>query len=166
MAPPPFSFGKMKSEYHEPKTLPGERAVPSIRIDAGRLLKLLLRAELMMNAVDRRRYASRAIDVTQDVIAEFALAYDFDEDRLYHLKRMWGRIAVLLEIMRIIGETNAIRVKPQYETMTPDQMKLELFNTVARLDEGATKWKKTVLQKQRNKGKLHVAGRNEQSPDE
>lgn len=81
----------MKSEYREPRTLPGERAVPSIRIDAGKLLKLLLRAELMMNAVDRRRYASRAIDAIQDVIAEFALAYDFDDDRLYHLKRMWGR---------------------------------------------------------------------------
>lgn len=154
----------MKSEYREPRTLPGERAVPSIRIDAGKLLKLLLRAELMMNAVDRRRYASRAIDAIQDVIAEFALAYDFDDDRLYHLKRMWGRIAVFVEYMRIIGEVNAIRVKPQYETMTPDQMKLEIYNTVASLDEGATRWQKTVLAK-RNKGKTHAAhGENGQSP--
>ena len=33
--------------------------------------------------------------------------------------------------------------------MTPDQMKLELYNRVASLDEGATKWKNSL---QRNKG--------------
>lgn len=156
----------MKSEFYTPKTLPGERAVPSIRIDASRLLRLLLRAELMMNALDRRRYASRAIDAIQDVIAEFSLAYDFEDDRLYHLKRMWAKVAIFVELMRTIGEVNAIAIRPKYESMTPDQMKLELFNAVASLDEGATKWKSSVLQKARNKGTPHVAGRNEQSPKE
>lgn len=76
-----------------------------------------------------------------------------------------GPIAVFVEYMRIIGEVNAIRVKPQYETMTPDQMKLEIYNTVASLDEGATRWQKTVLAK-RNKGKTHAAHGEMGSPPE
>lgn len=145
----------MHSEYHEPRALPGEKPVPSIRLDAERLLKLLLRAEVMMTAVDRRRYCDRAIFAIEDVIRDFQMAYDFEEERLHYLKKMWADIAVFLSLMRIIGETNAIRIKPQHETMTPDQMKLELYNTVASLDEGATKWKRTVI---RNKGTTRTTG--------
>ncbi len=129
--------------------------MPSIRIDAGKLLDLLLRAEIMMTAVDRRRYCDRAINAIQDVIRDFSLAYDFEDERLYYLKKMWGDIAVFLQLMRTIGERNCIRIKPQHETMTPDQMKIELYNAVASLDEGATKWKKSVT---RNKGKTPTAG--------
>ena len=155
----------MHSEYAEPKHLPGERPVPSIRIDAGKILELLLRAELMMNAVNRRRYADRAIAAILDVIRDFQIAYDFEDERLIWLKKMWGDIAVFLQLMRLIGKTNAICIKPTYETMTPDQMKLELYNAVAKLDEGATRWKRSIL-KLRNKGKTHVNGRDEQSLDE
>ena len=165
MRPAHFFREKMHSEYTEPKHLPGERPVPSIRIDAGNILKLLLRAELMMNAVNRRRYADRAISAIEDVIRDFSLAYDFEEERLKWLRKMWADIAVFIQLMRIIGETNAICIKPTYETITPDQMKLELYNAVARLDEGATRWKKSIM-KLRNKGMTHVTGRNEQSLDE
>lgn len=65
----------MHSEYRDPKPLPGERPVPSIKIDALKLLGLLLRAELMMTAVDRRRYANRAIEAIEDVIRDFQLAH-------------------------------------------------------------------------------------------
>lgn len=143
------------SEFNDPKPLPGERPEPSIRVDAGKLLDLLLRAEVMMTAVDRRRYCDRAINAIQDVIADFQRAYDFEDERLHYLKRMWGDIAIFLQLMRIIGERNCIRIKPKHEPMTPDQMKLELYNTVASLDEGATKWKKTVI---RNKGKTPTTG--------
>ena len=47
--------------------------------------------------------------------------------------------------------------------MTPDQMKLELFNRVASLDEGVTKWKNSLT---RNKGKTRAAGRTGSQPDE
>ena len=155
----------MKSDFQVPKTLPKERPEPSIRIDAGNLLGLLLRAELMMNKVDRVRYCTMAICRVEDIIAEFSLASDFEDDRLYHLKRLWGHVSVLLGIMRTIGERNAIRIQPKYETMTPDQMKLELLRSVSSLDEGVTKWKNSVM-KSRNKGTTRATGRNGQPPEE
>jgi len=155
----------MKSEFHVPKTLQKEKAEPSIRVDAGNLLGLLFRAELMMNKVDRIRYSTRAINAIQDIIAEFSLAYDFEDDRLLHLKRLWGHTAVFLQIMRTIGEQNAIRIQPKYETMTPDQMKLELLRLTSSLDEGVTKWKNSIVN-QRNKGTTRADGRNGQPPEE
>lgn len=71
----------MHSEYRDTKPLPGERPVPSIKIDALKLLGLLLRAELMMTDVDRRRYANRAIEAIEDVIRDFQLAHDFEDER-------------------------------------------------------------------------------------
>jgi len=143
-----------RSEYYEPTFVPGERPEPSIILDAERILSLLLRAEVMMTKVDRVRYASRIICEIEDVIREFSLAYDFEDDRLYHLKRMWGHVAVFLRLFRIIGDMNAIRVRTEHDPMTPDQIKLELLNAVASLDEGATKWKRSVERtiKQQRKG--------------
>ena len=59
------------SQYYEPRLLPGEKHQPSIRISAGKLLGLYLRAEVMMTAVDRRRYCDRAIKAIMDIIADF-----------------------------------------------------------------------------------------------
>lgn len=136
--------------------LPGEREQPSIWVDSYELLKLILRAEMMMTKVDRVRYADRAIKEIQDVRAEFRLAYDFEEDRREHLKKMCAHAGNFIDIIQIIGEVNAIRVQPRreakdpdqlvHETMTPDQMKLELLNRVAALDEGITKWKRSIQQ--------------------
>jgi len=151
------------SKYYEPRLLPGEKHQPSIRISAGKLLGLYLRAEMMMTAVDRRRYCDRAIRAIMDIIADFQLAYDFEDERGKYLRKMWADIAVYLELARIIGERNCIRNICQHEPMTPDQMKLEIFNETARLDEGASRWKNTVT---RNKGKTPAAGRKEQSPEE
>lgn len=151
------------SQYYEPHLLPGEKHQPSIRVSAGRLLGLYLRAEMMMTAVDRRRYCDRAIRAIMDIIADFQLAYDFEDERGKYLRKMWADIAVYLELARIIGERNCIRNVCQHEPMTPDQMKLEIFNETARLDEGASRWKNTVT---RNKGKTPAAGRKEQSTEE
>ncbi|MCR5841969.1 MAG: hypothetical protein K6G86_07820 [Bacteroidales bacterium] len=160
-----------KCEYYQPKLIPGERPEPGIIVDAEELHKLLLQAEMMMNKVDRIRYATRAISRIEGVIEEFVLAYDFEDDRLYHLKRMWANIAILIRLIRIIGETGAIRVQPHHrpkdpkrlETerppMTPDRMKLEILNYVQSLDEGATKWKNSVIKhRQTKKGKTGGPG--------
>ena len=159
--------------------MPGEKQVPSISVDADKLYRLLLRAELMMNAVNRRRYADRAIEQIQEVIKEFTLAYDFEMERYYHLKRMWGAIAVFLRTMRNIGEVNAICVQPKYETMTPDEMKVRLMEAMASLEEGAESWKRSVVkiekekrrrekeeQEGKGKGTTGSEGWNRQSPEE
>lgn len=81
-----------KSEYYEPKKLPGERPYPQILNDAEELYGLLLTAETMMTKVDKIRYNNRAVDQILDVIKEFVLAYDFEDDREIHLKRMCANV--------------------------------------------------------------------------
>ena len=141
-----------KSEYFEIKNVEGEVEQPQIIIDAEALYDLLLRAELMMTRVDRVRYANRAIEQILDVIREFMLAYDFEDDRKTHLERMNANIAVFLHTMRIIARRNIICIPTKFDTMTPDQIKHELMEHIAKLDEGATKWRKSYLGKQRVKG--------------
>lgn len=159
-----------KSEFYEPKLLPGEKEQPSIPVDAEELLDLLLRAEPMMNAVNRRRYGDRAVNLILDVLGDFQLTYDFEEDRLLHLKQMCHTIAKFIRIMRIIGRRNVIEIQLKHEPLTPQQMNLQIFEHVAKLDEGATKWRKSILKnnnrKQKvNKGTTSLAG-GEQLPNE
>lgn len=141
-----------KSEYFEIKKVDGEVEQPQIIIDAEALYDLLLRAELMMTKVDRVRYANRAIEQILDVIREFMLAYDFEDDRKIHLERMSANIAVFLHTMRIIARRNIICIPTKFDAMTPDQLKHELMEHIAKLDEGATRWRKSYLGKQRVKG--------------
>ncbi len=141
-----------KSEYFEIKKVEGEIEQPQIILDAHALYSLLIRAEMMMNKVDRVRYANRAIEQILDVIREFMLAYDFEDDREIHLKRMSANIAVFLMTMRIIAERNIICIKTNFDSMTPDQMKHEIMERIAKLDEGATRWRKSFMKKQRVKG--------------
>ena len=141
-----------KSEYFEIKKAEGEVEQPQIIIDADAIYDLLLRAELMMTKVDRVRYANRAIEQILDVIREFILAYDFEDDRKVHLERMSANIAVFLRTMRIIARRNIICIPTKFDAMTPDQIKHELMEHIAKLDEGATKWRKSYLGKQRVKG--------------
>ena len=141
----------MKSEYHRPKLLPGERPEPQIIIDAERLYALLLRAEMMMTKVDRIRYGNRAVEQILDVIKEFTLAYDFEEDREIHLKRLCANVAVFIRTMRIIGARNVIRVPAAKDEAKPDTIKIEIVEALAKLDEGVTRWRKS-LNKSRNKG--------------
>lgn len=155
-----------ESEFFEPKLLPGERHEPSIRVSAHKLLGLWLRAEVMMTAVDCRRYCDRVVNAVLDIVREFQLSYDFPDDRIDHLKRLWGAVAIYLDLARIVGERNCIRVVCKHEPLTPDQMKLEIFNETSRLDERATKWKRSVLKLSRDKGKTPAAGRLGQSPKE
>ena len=133
-----------KTEYIQPKLLPGEMDRPDIGIEAEKILGLLLRADPMMNATNRRRYNDRAIGAIQDVIRAFVLAHDFENERYRYLKEMWGHIAVFIRIMRCIGEVNAIELQPKHEPMSPNLMKLELMNHMARMEEGALKWKRSI----------------------
>lgn len=141
-----------KSEYFEIRKIEGEVEQPQIIIDADAIYDLLLRAELMMTKVDRVRYANRAIEQILEVIREFMLAYDFEDDRKIHLERMSANIAVFLRTMRIIAKRNIICIPTKFDAMTPDQIKHELMEHMAKLDEGATKWRKSYLGKQRVKG--------------
>ncbi len=133
-----------KSEVINPKLLAGEKPVPGIRVDAGNLLRLLLRAEMMMTAVDRRRYCNRAIDACEDVIRDFQMAYDFQDERGYWLRKLWADMAVLMELCRTIAETNAIHIPAKFDRLSPDAMKLEIFRTLGSLDEGVSKWRKSI----------------------
>lgn len=123
-----------KSEYFEVRKVEGEVEQPQIILDAEAIYDLLLRAELMMTKVDRMRYANRAIEQILDVIREFMLAYDFEDDRKLHLERMSANIAVFLHTMRIIAKRNIICIPTKFDVMFPDQVKHELMEHIAKLD--------------------------------
>ena len=111
----------------------------------------------MMTKVDRIRYGNRAVEQILDVIKEFTLAYDFEDDREIHLKRMCANVAVFIRTMRIIGERNVICVKNPLEAMKPDTVKIQIIEHLAKLDEGVTRWKKSITAKSRNKGTSGIA---------
>ena len=141
-----------KSEYFEIRKIEGEVEQPQIIIDAEAIYDLLIRAEMMMTKVDRVRYANRAIEQILDVIREFMLAYDFEDDRKVHLERMSANIAVFLHTMRIIARRNIICFPTEFDAMSPNEIKYLLMEHIAKLDEGATKWRKSYKGKQRVKG--------------
>lgn len=145
-----------RSEYYEPALLPGEKEQPQIIIDAVELYDLLMRAEMMMTKADRMRYGNRAVAQIQDVIKEFMLAYDFEEDRWIHLKRLCANMAVFMWTIRLIGGRNIISVKAKDSSVTPDRMKVMIMESLAKLDEGVTRWRKSIT-KNRNKGMTGTA---------
>ena len=150
-----------KSVYYEPLKILGEKEQPQIIVDAMAIYDLLVRAEMMMTKVNRVRYCNRAIEQIQDVIKEFYLSYDFEDDKRTHLERMTANIAVFLITMRIIADRNVICVSPNplNEYMTPDQVKHELMEHIARLDEGATKWRNSYIKAEKdNKGSKGTSG--------
>ena len=128
-----------RSEYYEPALLPGEKEQPQIIIDAVELYDLLVRAEMMMTKVDRIRYWNRAVTQIQDVIKEFMLAYDFEEDRRIHLKRLCANMAVFMWTVRLIGGRNIINVRDARSGETPDKIKVRIMESPARLDEGVAR---------------------------
>lgn len=141
-----------KSEYNECRTLPGESEQPQIILDAEAIYGLLIRAEVMMSKVDRVRYANRAIEQILDAIREFILAYDFEDDREMHLKRMCANVAVFLRTMRIIAERNVICIMPRYDTATPDMLKHELMERMLREEFGYVMHPRKRYQQHYSKG--------------
>ena len=154
-----------KSEYYEPKLLEGEKEQPSIPVDLDKLLELWLRALPMMTAVDRKRYGDRVVDSLLDAVGDFHLAYDFQDFRLEHLRKMCASIAKYVHLSRVVGEVNAISIPLKHETMTPNQMRLAIFEHTASLEEGATKWRNTIT-RGRGKGTTASAGRTAGKPKE
>ena len=122
-----------RSEYYEPALLPGEKEQPQIIIDAVELYDLLVRAEMMMTKADRIRYGNRAVAQIQDVIKEFMLAYDFEEDRRIHLKRLCANMAIFMWTVRLIGGRNVINVRDARSGETPDQIKVRIMAWVSEL---------------------------------
>lgn len=155
-----------KSEYHDPKLLDGEVEQPGILVDAVALLDLYLRALPMMNSTDRKRYGDRAVDLILDVISAFQMAYDFEEDRKMYARELCRATSKFVFLSRVIGETNAISIKLEHERMSPDAMRLEIFQRTASLDEGVTKWRRSIFGvRKRNRGTTSLEG-GEQTPDQ
>ena len=110
----------------------------------------------MMTKVDKIRYNNRAVDQILDVIKEFVLAYDFEDDREIHLKRMCANVTVFIRTMRLINDRNIIHVFNPLETEKPDSVKMKIMEHLGKLDEGVTRWKNSII-KSRNKGTSGIA---------
>ena len=153
-----------KSEYHDPKLLDGEVEQPGILVDAVALLELYLRALPMMNATDRKRYGDRAVDLILDVIAAFQMAYDFEEDREMYIRELCRATSKFIFLSRVIGEVNAINIELEHERMSPSTMRLEIFRRTAALDEGVTKWRRSIFGVRKRNGARLPSGDGSRHP--
>ena len=115
-----------------------------IYVDGYELLKLLKRAQYTMTKTDRVIYGTPVLKANTDFLAAFVMAYDFEEERWYYIKKMCSTFEVLKMQLRIISEENILKVTThENANMKPDSLKLQIFTLVGRIDEGITKWRRS-----------------------
>jgi|BioPla2DNA2_1021312.scaffolds.fasta_scaffold26188_2 hypothetical protein len=123
-----------------------------IYVDLYNMRKLLKRAQFAMSKADRIIYGTPVLVKNGEVLADFVLAYDFADERDKYIRKMCADFEVLKLDLRIIAEDNVLKCPdPENARMKPETLKIEIFELVARIDEGITKWRKSV------KGKIAPA---------
>ena len=116
-----------------------------IYVDAYQLRKLLKRAQYVMTKTDRVIYGTPVLKEVGDVLADFVIAYDFPEERQKYLHKLYADFEVLKLDLRIIAEDNVLKCPdPLNAGMKPEGFKIQIFELVARIDEGITKWKSSL----------------------
>lgn len=116
-----------------------------IYVDLYNLRKLLKRAQYVMTKADRIIYGTPALKECADTLADFVMAYDFAEERIRYIHKMCADFEVLKTDLRIIAEDNILKCPdPQNAGMRPEAFKLLIFDLVARIDEGMTKWRNSL----------------------
>lgn len=121
-------------------------------MDLYNMRKLLKRAQFAMSKADRIIYGTPVLVKNGEVLADFVLAYDFADERDKYIRKMCADFEVLKLDLRIIAEDNVLKCPdPENARMKPETLKIEIFELIARIDEGITKWRKSV------KGKIAPA---------
>lgn len=116
-----------------------------IYVDLYKLRKLLKRAQYTMTKADRIIYGTPVLEKNGDVLADFVMAYDFEEERAKYIRKMCADFEILKLDLRIIAEDNVIKCPdPENAQAKPDTIKMGIFELVARIDEGITKWRNSV----------------------
>jgi len=126
-----------------------------IYVDGYKLRKLLKRAQYTMTKADRIIYGTPVLKACGDFITDFVFAYDFKEERDYYIRKMCADFEILKIDLRIIAEDNVLKCPdPANALMSPDGFKIQIFELIARIDDGILKWRKSI---EKEKGKTDAA---------
>jgi len=116
-----------------------------IYVDLYNLRKVLKRAQYTMTKADRIVYGTPVLEKNGEVLADFVLAYDFEDEREKYIRKMCADFEVLKLDLRILAEDNVIKCPdPQNALAKPETIKIEIFELVARIDEGIMKWRNSI----------------------
>ncbi len=117
-----------------------------IYVDCYNLRKKLYQATYEMTHKDRVIIAEKALKDLDQVISSFVMGYEFQEERTYYIKKMSAHFEVLKMDLRIMAEENVFKGKKN-KTGEYVLVEREIFEFVARIDDGIGKWRRSYLQK-------------------
>lgn len=116
----------------------------SIYIDLQRLLKALHHASFDIPAKDRIVYLDDAIREAKQVLASFAMAYNFPEERMYYIRAMVAQFEVLKVSLREMAEEHIFRGKRSDKTGYL-LVEMEVFECLGKIEEGIGKWRNSLI---------------------
>lgn len=128
--------------------MPNNSEGQTIYLDAASLRKLVSKALLMMTKQYRVEVGARAMQETGEVIANFVMAYEFPQERYYYFKRMCAVFEVLKIDLRMIVNDGLLQSPHPVTHERPETVSLQMFEHVARIDEGIGKWKSKIIVRQ------------------
>lgn len=124
----------------------------SIYVQLCRLRHHLKKMQFMMTKADRLVYGKPAIECCNEVLRDFVLAYEFQDERTYYYKKLVADFAVLRIELEDINHEGILRsmrkeelTSAQQMPKSTDKMYLRIFEIVGMIDEGIAKWRSTAL---------------------
>ena len=111
-----------------------------IYVDCYNLRKKFYQATYEMTHKDRVIIAEKALKDLDQVISSFVMGYEFQEERMYYIKKMSAHFEVLKMDLRIMAEENVFKGKKN-KTGEYVLVEREIFELVARIDDGIGKWR-------------------------
>lgn len=98
-----------------------------------------------MSKGDQVDYYVPAFHLAGDVIEAFCLAHDFEDERDYYFRKMYAKFELLkIDLRDIVNGGHIRNVHPQIPGLKPETLHLQIFDRIAMVDEGITKWKNSL----------------------
>lgn len=140
-----------------------------IYIDCKKLRRLLQRSQRCMTKSDRIIYGTPALERCGQILADFILAYDFEDERAYYIKKFLAEFYILKLDIETLNEFGIIKTTKDTDgedlytkegkklvkvgVENPKNLQREMTEIVARLDEGMKRWRSGLVLKDYTKEK-------------
>ena len=125
----------------------------SIYIRLCRLRHRLKKMQYFLMKKDRIVYGTPALEYCNECLRDFALAYEFQDERAYYYRKLIADFAVLKVELEGINHEGILRC-PKAKELTEtnaelpsatDKMYLGIFQIVGEIDEDISKWRQSAL---------------------
>lgn|SRR5574344_239407 len=134
-----------------------------IYVDCKKLRRLIQRSQKCMTKADRIIYGTPMLEMCGRVLSDFILAYDFEDERSYYIKKFLSEFYVLKLDIETINEFGILKTTKDSngeDLYTKEGKRLiklggedsnllrrEMTEIVARLDEGMKRWRSSLILK-------------------